>query len=49
MIDQRNFTYLAYGLVTAWGLLALYVIFLATRESKLRQDINKLREKLGRD
>ena len=42
-MDERNFTYMFYGLLAAWVLLAGYVVSLASRERKLRKEIDGLR------
>jgi CcmD family protein len=35
----RQFTYLAYGLIAVWAILAVYVVTLASRERRLRRQI----------
>lgn len=47
MVDQRNFNYLALGLMLAWGVLTAYVIFLVTRESALRSELDRIRRQLS--
>jgi CcmD family protein len=42
-MDQRNFTYMFYGLAAVWGILAVYVLTLVSRESRLRKQIDGLR------
>lgn len=46
MVDQRNFNFLAYGLMLAWGMLALYVAFLVLQERRLRGEMDKIRKYL---
>jgi CcmD family protein len=48
-MDQRNFNYLAFGLMTAWAVVSVYVIFLATRESKIRKELDRLKSQLKKD
>lgn len=38
-----NFEYLCYGLTAAWLIVALYVILLGIRESKLRRELDRVR------
>ncbi len=47
-MDTRNFTFLAYGLITAWAVLMVYVIYLARRGQRLERDLKKVVE-LTRD
>lgn len=42
-MDQRNITFMFWGLAVAWGLLAAYVILLATRESRLQKQLDNLK------
>jgi hypothetical protein len=42
-MDERNFTYMFYGLAAAWGILALYLLTLVGRESRLRKQLDSLR------
>ena len=42
-MDERNFTYMAYGLITAWAILMIYVVTLASREKKLRSELERVR------
>jgi len=43
---QRNFTFLAYGLITAWAVLVVYVLTLASRENSLRKQLENVRRML---
>ncbi len=43
MIDQRNFTYMFYGFAAAWAIVAVYVVYLALREKKLRDELDRVR------
>jgi hypothetical protein len=43
---QNNFVFLFYGLLTAWLVLLAFVVLLAGRERKLRQELERLRTML---
>ncbi len=43
-MDERNFTYMFYGFAAAWLIVVMYVITLAARENKLRQEMDNLRK-----
>jgi len=45
-MDSRNFTYMFYGFAAAWGILALYVISLVTREGRLRRELDSVKRML---
>ncbi len=40
---QRNFTYLAYGLITAWAILLVYVLTLAARGRGLARQLDNVK------
>ena len=42
-MDERNFLYMFYGFLAAWLVLAGYVVSLASRESRLRKEIERLK------
>ncbi len=42
-MDERNFTYMFYGFAAAWGILAIYVLTLVSREGRLRREIEGLK------
>jgi CcmD family protein len=42
-MDSRNFTFLVYGLVTAWLVLFAYVAAVAARERKISREIENLK------
>ncbi len=46
-MDQRNFQFLFYGFAAAWALIAIYVIVLAQRSRKLREELNRVRNMVG--
>jgi len=46
MNEARNFAYMFYGFTAAWLILALYVVTIAHRESKLKQELARLRNLL---
>jgi CcmD family protein len=41
---NANFEYLCYGLMAAWLIVAVYVILLGLRESKLRKELDRVRQ-----
>ena len=43
---QRNFTYLAYGLITAWAVLIAYALTLAARGRSLTRQLENVRRML---
>ena len=45
-MDERNFTYMFYGFAAAWGILALYVLTIVSRERRLRSQIDQLKRML---
>ncbi|HEV1287671.1 MAG TPA: CcmD family protein [Bryobacteraceae bacterium] len=40
---NANFEYLCYGLMAAWLIVALYVLLLGLRESKLGKELDRVR------
>ncbi len=42
-MDSRNFTYMFYGFLAAWGVLCAYVISLVARERKINRELKRLR------
>ncbi len=42
-MDSRNFQYMFYGFLAAWLILMAYVVTLAARERKLKQEISRVR------
>ena len=40
---EQNFAFLFYGFTAAWLIVILYVISLALRESKLRQELDRVK------
>ena len=43
-MDARNFLYLFYGFSAAWLVVALYVIQIALRERRLRQELDRVKK-----
>ena len=41
---NANFEYLCYGLMAAWLIVTFYVILLGLRESKLRRELDRVRQ-----
>jgi CcmD family protein len=42
-MDPREFQYVFFGMLIVWLVIALYVITLATRERRLRQELDRVR------
>ncbi|MBX9599949.1 MAG: CcmD family protein [Bryobacteraceae bacterium] len=42
-MDERNFLYMFYGFAVAWLIVIAYVVFIATREKKLREEIDRVK------
>ncbi len=42
-MDPRNFTYMFYGFAAAWVIVTVYVVLLALRERRLRQELDRVR------
>ena len=42
-MDERNITYMFYGLAVAWGLLAVYAVLLGLREQDLKKQLETLK------
>ena len=42
-MDARNFTFMFYGFAAAWFILALYVVSLVARESRLRRELDSVK------
>ena len=42
-MDVRNLAFLFYGFLAAWLIVILYVISIATRERKLRQELDRVK------
>ncbi len=45
-MDARNFTFMFYGFLAAWLIVALYVIVLARRGAKLKKDLENVKAML---
>ena len=45
-VVARNFEYLAYGLITAWLVLVLYVLTLVARDRRLRKQLDNVQRML---
>jgi len=41
-MDERNITFMFYGLAVAWGLLAAYAVLLGLRERDLKKQLDTL-------
>jgi hypothetical protein len=42
-MDERNITYMFYGLAVAWGLLAVYAVLLGLRDRDLTKQLDTLK------
>jgi CcmD family protein len=42
-MDQRNFTYMFYGLAAAWLIVSLYAVLLANRGRRIREQLENLK------
>ena len=42
-MDARNFTYMFYGFLAAWLIVLLYVISLARRNSRLKRELDDVK------
>lgn len=42
-MDARNFTYMFYGFLAAWLIVALYVISLARRNARLAKELEDVK------
>ena len=45
-MDSRNFLYMFYGFSAAWLILAVYVVLLVSRESRLRRELDGVKRML---
>ena len=43
---EQNFAFLFYGFTAAWLIVILYVISIAIREKKLRQELDRVKRML---
>jgi CcmD family protein len=43
-MDARNFQYMFYGFAVAWLIISIYVISLASRERKLRSELDRVKK-----
>jgi uncharacterized membrane protein YciS (DUF1049 family) len=41
-MDQRNLSFMFYGLAAAWAVIAIFVVSLVLRERKLKQQLETL-------
>jgi CcmD family protein len=46
-MDSRNLAFMFYGFSAAWLVVVLYLIYLARREQKIRQELNRLKDMIG--
>jgi CcmD family protein len=43
-MDNRNFQFMFYGFFAGWAIIAFYVVLLGLRESKLRKELDRVRQ-----
>ncbi|MGD0619268.1 MAG: CcmD family protein [Bryobacteraceae bacterium] len=43
-MDARNFAFMFYGFLAAWVIVLGYVISIAMRESRLRKELDRVRQ-----
>ncbi len=46
-MDERNFTYMFYGLGAAWLILALYVVSIVGREQRLKRELEGVKRMIA--
>ena len=42
-MDARNFAFMFYGFTVAWLVIMIYVISIAARERRLRQELDRVK------
>jgi CcmD family protein len=42
-MDTRNFTYMFYGFATVWIILFAYVMFLVSRDRRLKDELERVK------
>ncbi|HTW66383.1 MAG TPA: CcmD family protein [Bryobacteraceae bacterium] len=48
-MSSENFTFMFYGFTAAWLIIMIYVISIALREKKLRQELDRVRRMVEED
>jgi CcmD family protein len=43
-MDARNFQFMFFGFAAAWAVIAIYVISIAARERKLRDELDRVKK-----
>lgn len=43
-MDERNFYFMFYGFSAAWMVIAIYVVSIAMREKKLREELDRVKK-----
>ncbi len=43
-METQNFDFMFYGFVAAWLIVVIYVVSLAMRESRLRRELDRVRQ-----
>lgn len=47
IMDARNFTFMFYGFTAAWVIVLLYVVSLARRGARLKQELDDVKRLAG--
>ena len=48
-MSSENFTFMFYGFTAAWLIIMIYVISIALRERKLRQELDRVKRMVEED
>ncbi|MGH9559052.1 MAG: CcmD family protein [Bryobacteraceae bacterium] len=48
-MDSRNLQFMFYGFLAAWMIVVVYVILLATRERRLRNELERVRKMVEKE
>jgi len=46
-MDSRNFEFMFLGFSAAWLVVVLYLVYLTRRETRIRQELNRLKNMIG--
>ena len=49
MVEARNFTFMFYGFLAAWVVVLVYVISLARRGTRLKKELDEVRQLFAAD
>jgi CcmD family protein len=48
-MNSENFTFMVYGFTAAWLIIMIYVISIALREKRLRQELDRVKRMVEED